>query len=698
MPQATPDLPPIGKVFNGANIPPELKAMRRWAVWKAVWNDARQKYDKIPFNAQHYGLSTKKVADWGDYETAATTLALNPTRYAGLGFVLTDVKGVVGIDLDNCRHDGQIAPWAREIVQTMDSYTEISPSGNGLRILAHGEFETDWNNHDVGIEVYSGHTPRFLTITGHTKLAKPMAQATPDALQALFTAHRKSSVPTANVIRMEMPELYHEYALPDVADLDLPAPVMEFLLHGPQAAEDRSGILHAAGVQLYGAGYDDAMVLSILAANDHAMDVAMAHRNQDPDRALQYLWVEHCQKAKPKAKTKADLLSGFDDVSQDPEVVAAESEFKEATAQREDRFRLKDTTEFIERQKASWIVKGLVPNATLGVIYGASGSGKSFFVLDLMAAVARAVTAQQIKEALEQGKEIKHSTWRNLKLLGASICWVAAEGQEDMRKRVQAYCIRAGIDPKDLPMAFIDEAPNFLEAPDVKAVIKQMRAKGRFDIVVIDTLAQVMAGGNENSGEDMGKVLAYCREITRLTGAMVILIHHSGKDESRGARGWSGLRAAADFEFEIIRADEDRVATVTKMKGGADGDEYGFRLESITVGKDDDGDEETTCVVIATDSTRATVAVVKGPRSEKKKLVLETAAGVIAVDGGSITRNALVALVWEHYPRGDSDKDSRKGNAGRDIDALIKDGFLLQNEAGQIRLPTKPSVQENASV
>ena len=114
MTQTTPDLPPIGRVFNGSNIPPELKAMRRWAVWKAIWNDSRQKYDKIPYDARHYGLSTKKVSDWGDYESAAATLALNPTRYAGLGFVLTGVKDVVGIDLDNCRQDnGQIAPWAR---------------------------------------------------------------------------------------------------------------------------------------------------------------------------------------------------------------------------------------------------------------------------------------------------------------------------------------------------------------------------------------------------------------------------------------------------------------------------------------------------------------------------------------------------------------------------------------------------------
>jgi archaellum biogenesis ATPase FlaH len=499
-----------------------------------------------------------------------------------------------------------------------------------------------------------------------------MAQAQPEVLQDLFTRLRKSSIPAANVIALEMPELVPYLLLPDVEALDISPMAREFLLHGPEAAADRSGTLHMCGVQLYSAGLDDATVLSILAANDHAFDVALAHRNQDPDRALHYLWVEHCQKARPKATTKAALLSGFDDISESPELLQADEVVREVTAAREERFRLKDTSEFIVRQKASWIVKGLIPNASLGVIYGASGSGKSFFVLDLMAAVARAVA------------------WRNLKVTGARVCWIAAEGQEDMRKRVQAYCQHNGIQSTELPMDFIDQAPNFLEAADIKAVIKQMRLKGQFDVVVVDTLAQVMAGGNENSGEDMGRVLAYCREITRLTGAMVILIHHSGKDESRGARGWSGLRAAADFEFEIIRADEDRVATVTKMKGGADGDEYGFRLQTVVVGQDEDGDNETTCVITSTDSTRASVAVVAGPKGVNKKLILEKAGELLAVDGGILTRNELVAVVWPLYPRGDENtRDQRKANVGRDLTQLVSEGFLLENASGGITVPVR---------
>jgi hypothetical protein len=195
-----------------------------------------------------------------------------------------------------------------------------------------------------------------------------------------------------------------------------------------------------------------------------------------------------------------------------------------------------------------------------------------------------------------------------------------------------------------------------------------------------------MAGGNENSGEDMGKVLAYCREITRLTGAMVILIHHSGKDESRGARGWSGLRAACDFEFEIIRADADRVATVTKMKGGADGAEYGFRLRTLVVGKDEDGDDETTCVVDYTDSSRASVAASQGPKGDVTKLVLDTFHGFTG--DGPVTVNQLISGVVSVMTMGDPNKrDTRSQTARRSLKTLVKQGFLVQNAQGHVAIP-----------
>ena len=680
--------PPIALIFNADNIPQQLKSQRRWAPWKAVWNADKSKWEKVPYQTNGYGLSSAKPDKWYSFDTAVATFKAHPDLYAGVGFVLTGLTDFLGIDLDKCVTDGVIAPWAQEVIDTVGSYTEFSPSGNGLRILANGSTPEDLANIAVGIEMYSGHTARFLTITGDAIKTGPVIDADPAVVDSLYRQYYVARKTANNVVSLVVPDLIVEPLLPDVADLDVPQHIRDFLADGTNESGDGSGMLHATGVALYAAGYDDAMVLSILANSDAAFDIALNHRRQDGDRALYYLWVEHCQKAKPKATTKAQILDDFDDLTQTPEVIEA----KKAAAVHEERFALKTAEEFAKRQKASWIVKGLVPNANLGVIYGASGSGKSFFVLDLMAAVARAVTTQQIKDALAEGKTLKHSTWRGLKVSGAKVCWIAAEGQEDMRKRVQAYGLFNKVPLTELPMEFIDVAPNFLEAADIKAVIKQMRAKGHFDIVVVDTLAQVMSGGNENSGEDMGKVLAYCREITRLTGAMVILIHHSGKDESRGARGWSGLRAAADFEFEVIRADEDRVVTVTKMKGGADGAEYGFRLQIQEVGVDDDGDTETTCVVEYTDSTRASVAVTQGPKGDITKLVLNTFNSFTG--DGPVTVNQLISGVVSVMPVGDTNaRDSRSQRARRALETLVKRGFLAQNDKGHVSLSDGKTVK-----
>jgi hypothetical protein len=169
---------------------------------------------------------------------------------------------------------------------------------------------------------------------------------------------------------------------------------------------------------------------------------------------------------------------------------------------------------------------------------------------------------------------------------------------------------------------------------------------------------------------------------------MVVLIHHSGKDESRGARGWSGLRAACDFEFEIIRAGVDRVATVTKMKGGADGNEFGFKLETIVVGKDEDGDDETTCVVEFTDSSRASVTTSKDPKGDNQKLIMQKAKSMIELAGTGVTFSEIVAVIVPEYPRGDETKrDQRHGNVKRDLKALIKAGRLKQNDVGVVSLP-----------
>jgi hypothetical protein len=98
----------------------------------------------------------------------------------------------------------------------------------------------------------------------------------------------------------------------------------------------------------------------------------------------------------------------------------------------------------------------------------------------------------------------------------------------------------------------------------------------------------------------MGKALAHCKGIHRATGAVVVLVHHAGKDPTKGARGWSGLRAAADAELEVVRAPNGRLLRLSKQKDGEDSLEWGFDLEQVRIGVDEDLEAITSCVVIET--------------------------------------------------------------------------------------------------
>jgi hypothetical protein len=266
---------------------------------------------------------------------------------------------------------------------------------------------------------------------------------------------------------------------------------------------------------------------------------------------------------------------------QDPTVADDFEALEEPQAETKDpgRFAPIPAHEFAVATKLRWIVKGILPHAELGVLYGESGSGKSFVALDLAAAIAL-------------GQD-----WRGHKVKQGKVVYVAAEGANGFRNRLRAYSHQHQLDLKTLPLHIIHAAPNLLDKTDALDVAKAILSIGKPDLVIVDTLAQTMPGGNENGGEDMGKALAHCKGIHRATGALVLLVHHSGKDSSKGARGWSGLRAAADVEMEVVRSDQERMLSVTKQKDGGDGAEFGFKLVQVVVDIDEDGDDVTSCIV-----------------------------------------------------------------------------------------------------
>lgn len=144
------------------NIPDELIQLPQWVCWRAVWRDGR--WTKIPYQPDGRFAKSTDPATWAEFGECLETYQVR--GFDGLGFVLTRDAGIIGVDLDHCIDaDGNVAPWAQQAVGTLGSYTETSPSGDGLHILVFGTFPGGMTGRRKGgVEVYA--EGRYLTVTG----------------------------------------------------------------------------------------------------------------------------------------------------------------------------------------------------------------------------------------------------------------------------------------------------------------------------------------------------------------------------------------------------------------------------------------------------------------------------------------------------------------------------------------------------
>jgi hypothetical protein len=236
---------------------------------------------------------------------------------------------------------------------------------------------------------------------------------------------------------------------------------------------------------------------------------------------------------------------------------------------------------------SSYIVKGFLADDSLSVIYGPSNSGKTFFAMDLAFHIAA-------------GKE-----WRGRRVKQAAVLYLATEGGKGVQSRIVALRNHTGV--HSLPFAVKRAGMDLLNSQaDLQAIYDLSKAV-RDDtgierlVIVIDTLSRVMAGGDENSAQDMTALIKNIDLIREATNAHVILVHHTGKDTARGARGHSSLRAAVDTEIEVQVENDWRAAVVTKQRDFEGGQEMPFQLKRVSLGFDEEGDEITSCVVIESD-------------------------------------------------------------------------------------------------
>jgi hypothetical protein len=315
--------------------------------------------------------------------------------------------------------------------------------------------------------------------------------------------------------------------------------------------------------------------------------------------------------------------------------------------------------ELAQRPPGKWLIKNVLPDDDLVILYGASGSGKTFVALDMAFHVAQGLP------------------WRGNKSEQGTVVIIAAEGTGGLGKRADAYARYHNLDLSKIPLHVITAAPNFLEQEDIAEVLAELKTHENVKLVVIDTLAQVTPGANENGAEDMGRALANVRLIREVVGSTPMAVHHSGKDASKGSRGWSGLKAAASAQVEVLRHEGgQREIHLEKMKDGEDGVRFGFKLEIVELGLDADGDMLTSCVALEADlpvakaEDRPSKGVVRYGANERHVLeVIESEYAAVE----SVSETLFVARCADLLPKPDAGKrDQRLFLMRRAVQSLVK--------------------------
>jgi hypothetical protein len=213
------------------------------------------------------------------------------------------------------------------------------------------------------------------------------------------------------------------------------------------------------------------------------------------------------------------------------------------------------------------LMEGWLDQGAMSVLYGESNVGKSFVALRLSWAIAAGQAVAGC--AVTRGR----------------VVYVVAEGGRGVAKRVAALRAKCG-EGADGWFDLIVSPVNLLDPrADMPVLLERLRAAGPVAFLVVDTLSRAMAGGDENASTDMGALVKNLDAVRAATGAHLMVVHHSGKDRAKGARGHSLLRAATDTEIEV----EAGRMVATKQRDIESRAAIGFVLTGVTVGTDATG-------------------------------------------------------------------------------------------------------------
>lgn len=230
--------------------------------------------------------------------------------------------------------------------------------------------------------------------------------------------------------------------------------------------------------------------------------------------------------------------------------------------------------------KLEWAVKNIVPARGIGQTYGASTSAKTFLLMNL-------------SFALTDGEP-----FFGYKVKKTPVVYVCLEGEAGFKKRIKGH-LEYRHRPSSKDLYFIIGESFALDDPTDVEALASVCPRG--SMVIVDTQNASCPYIKENATDEMGRLIQGAKNLARLIDGFVMLVAHTGKDTSKGARGSSVQLPAWDCCLEVERRGKKRSWKAVKVKDAEETPAHHFRLGIIDLGRDEDGDPITTAVAIPDD-------------------------------------------------------------------------------------------------
>lgn len=558
---------------------------RRWVGWRWI-TQPDGKRDKPPFRGDYpeFNASTTKPNSWVSFDTAVATWQAG--KLDGIGYVCADDASRVYVDLDNCRDPvtGEIASWAQELVEECDSYTEITPSDTGLRIIGEHDGALKAPIH-AAYRLPGGGTGevffravRYITVTGKRLPGTPdrLADISGPVLDLLMRAGKAQAA-------APMPEFgttrSREEALAPIQDIRAALAVIP----NNDALYDewvRIGLAVFSASNGTGEGFEAFQAWSAKSQKHQDAECLRLWRSfqRSPAKKIGFGSLVYEARAINPFFVAPSWVVGTGERTAttdnghtyDPET----GEILDGPAPLPGPARPAATgllsIEDIEAMPPpEWLIDGLLPAQGLIIPYGPPKVGKTFVVLSMGLHIAA-------------GKD-----WCGRKVRQGVVVYIAGEGLGGLALRIKAMRQEYDI-PADATFYVRPKAVNFRDpqaVADLIAIARETAAGRPIALVVVDTLARAMPGVDENSAQEVGIVIASCDMVKEQLRCAVAPIHHTGKDQERGMRGSNAIHGAVDTTLRIKAAGDRRVQMINEdQKDGEPAPPMTFLMKEVSTG------------------------------------------------------------------------------------------------------------------